>query len=128
MAQETSLRELKINYLTEEQYKEALEAGEINPNEIYITPFEPTNIATDEIPGLVRSGGDIEVDAEGLMHLTAKSIVQKDTYLSFPAIGNDSTIYIDTTEKAIYRFSESDLKYYLVTSDWNNIKLIDASF
>lgn len=128
MAQETSLKELKINYLTEEQYKEALDAGNINENEIYITPYEPLNIATSENPGVVRSGGDIEVDSNGLMSLTAKFIIQEDSYLKFPVVGNSRTIYIDTTENVIYRFSETDLKYYSVVSDWTNIKTINASF
>lgn len=35
---ETTIEELKINYLTEEQYKAAKENGEINENEIYMTP------------------------------------------------------------------------------------------
>lgn len=35
---ETLITELKINYLTEEQYQEALINGEINDNEIYMTP------------------------------------------------------------------------------------------
>ena len=34
---ETTIEELKINYLTEEQYKAAKENGEINENEIYMT-------------------------------------------------------------------------------------------
>ena len=128
MPQETTLKELKINYLSEDQYKEALDAGNINENEIYITPYEPMNIATESNPGVVRSGGDIDVDQNGLMHLTAKSIIQKETFLSFPAIGNNNTIYIDTSDNSIYRFSEEELKYYLVTSDWNNIKTIDGTF
>lgn len=37
---ETTVSDLKINYLTEAQYQEALTAGEINENEIYMTPDE----------------------------------------------------------------------------------------
>lgn len=35
---ETQVSEFKINYLTEDQYQEAVENGEINSNEIYMTP------------------------------------------------------------------------------------------
>lgn len=35
---ETQISELKINYLTEAQYQEAVSNGEINENELYLTP------------------------------------------------------------------------------------------
>lgn len=34
----TNLSTLKINYLTSQQYQDALDAGTINPNELYLTP------------------------------------------------------------------------------------------
>lgn len=37
-ATETLVNELKINYLTEEQYQTALTNNQINENEIYMTP------------------------------------------------------------------------------------------
>ena len=37
---ETVLEELKINYLSEERYKEAVAAGEVNQNELYMTPSQ----------------------------------------------------------------------------------------
>lgn len=39
---ETKIDELKINYLTEAQYQTALSNGEINENEIYMTPNNAT--------------------------------------------------------------------------------------
>lgn len=46
---ETLISELKINYLTEELYEEALENGQINENEIYMTPDSNLSIfATKE--------------------------------------------------------------------------------
>lgn len=48
MAQtETFLSELKINYLTEEQYKQAVSNNQINDNEIYMTPTSK-NDGTDD--------------------------------------------------------------------------------
>ena len=32
----TNLSTLKINYLTSQQYQDALDAGTINPNELYL--------------------------------------------------------------------------------------------
>ena len=41
---ETLINELKINYLTEELYQEALVNNEINENEIYMTPRDTSYI------------------------------------------------------------------------------------
>ena len=38
MASTQNLTELKINYLTQEQYNTALANGQINSNELYFTP------------------------------------------------------------------------------------------
>ena len=38
MAEDTNVNKLIINYLTEEQYNEAKEAGTLNENELYLTP------------------------------------------------------------------------------------------
>lgn len=40
---EENLTNLTINYLTEEQYNEAKEAGNINDNELYMTPDDSSN-------------------------------------------------------------------------------------
>ena len=46
---ETLISELKINYLTEELYAEALANGQINNDEIYMTPSSDLSIyATKE--------------------------------------------------------------------------------
>lgn len=48
MAQtETQLSEFKLNYLTEEQYNTAKDAGELNENEIYMTPDEEEKTVYD---------------------------------------------------------------------------------
>ena len=40
MAEEKVLNQLVINYLTDEQYNEALKNGQIKEDEIYMTPDE----------------------------------------------------------------------------------------
>lgn len=42
MSTTTDLTTLKFNYLTQEQYEEALEQGLINENEFYLTPAQAT--------------------------------------------------------------------------------------
>ena len=43
MSTTTNLDTLKINYLTQAQYQTALDGGQINENEIYLTPSSNTN-------------------------------------------------------------------------------------
>lgn len=48
---ETNIDNFKINYLSEELYQEAVRNGEINPNELYMTPITSTttNVEWDDI-------------------------------------------------------------------------------
>ena len=54
MSTTTDLSTLKINYLTQAQYDEALEGGDINQNELYFTP--DTGIKTINNESLIGSG------------------------------------------------------------------------
>lgn len=45
MATETKLTELVINQLTQQQYDDLVSAGNVNPNELYFTPSDITNLA-----------------------------------------------------------------------------------
>lgn len=42
------------------------------------------------------------------------SLVQKDTYLQFPSVGNENNLYIDKSQNTIYRWDSKGLKYYMV--------------
>lgn len=53
-------------------------------------------------------------------------IIQEDTYLKFPTVGNPHTLYIDTTRNTIYRWDENDLKYYIIVDSYENIDVIDG--
>lgn len=55
-----------------------------------------------------------------------EAVVQEETYLKFPTVGKSRTIYIDTTKKAIYRWDDDNLKYYLVVDSYENIDVIDG--
>lgn len=49
---ETNLTEFKINYLTQQQYDEAVQNNKINENELYMTPSEDAGGGTwDSITG-----------------------------------------------------------------------------
>lgn len=84
-----------------------------------VTTLENLQIYDEEIKNYIKKALDENSE---------QVIVVEDSFLKFPVVGNNHTIYIDTTENTIYRFSETDLKYYSVVSDWTNIKTINASF
>ena len=54
------------------------------------------------------------------------AVVQKDSYLEFPTIGNEATIYIDRTANKSFRWDNDGLKYYVVGSDYKDISVVDA--
>ena len=60
----TNLSTLKINYLTSQQYQDALEAGEIDPNELYLTPASGrgSSVTYNEILTSGTAIGQIEID------------------------------------------------------------------
>lgn len=53
-------------------------------------------------------------------------ILQMDSFLKFPTIGDENSIYIDTTLEEIYRWDSTNLKYYVVGSNYHNIAVIDG--
>jgi hypothetical protein len=59
MATETILNELKINYLTEEQYAQALADGTLNENEIYMTPDSSSSDVIDTLSAKIDEIEDI---------------------------------------------------------------------
>lgn len=65
MSTVTNLDTLKINYLTQEQYDDALENGDIEENEIYMTPadYDVDSIVSKNITntGDVTIGGNLNV-------------------------------------------------------------------
>jgi len=55
-------------------------------------------------------------------------VIYKTSYLQFPTVGNENRIYIDKTNNASFRWSDTDLKYYCVGRDYTEISTIDANF
>lgn len=49
------------------------------------------------------------------------SIVQTDTYLEFPNIGNENILYIDRSSDTLYRWDDKGNKYYIVGFNYQNI-------
>lgn len=55
-----------------------------------------------------------------------ESVMQYDTYLNFPSVGSENVIYIDTTASEVYRWNEDDLHYYAISTNYNNIEIVDG--
>lgn len=84
-----------------------------------VTTLENLQIYDEEIKNYIKK----------LLSENAKElIVEKESFLQFPTVGNEGSIYIDTTENKAYRFSESELKYYVIGSDYNDVKIINGNF
>ena len=49
-----------------------------------------------------------------------------DSIYNFPNIGNKDVFYVDVSENRIYRWDETDVKYFCVGADWKNISIIEG--
>lgn len=56
-----------------------------------------------------------------------QTIISFESYLQFPTIGDSTCIYIDKSENKCYRFDDSQLKYFVIGTDYNNIEIIDGT-
>lgn len=54
------------------------------------------------------------------------SILQFKTFGNFPNNGKPNVLYIDQSENTSYRWDQENLKYYIVGTDYNNIKYIQG--
>lgn len=53
-------------------------------------------------------------------------VILKNTIYEFPSIGNENCVYISTNGNKTYRWSDADVKYFCVGSDYSEIKIIDG--
>lgn len=57
------------------------------------------------------------------------SLHNYETYLNFPTIPEaniQNDIFVDTTENAIYRWDNVEMKYFCIGSNYQNIKIING--
>lgn len=54
------------------------------------------------------------------------AVYNADSYLEFPTIGDEHIVYIDTSNNKTYRFNSNELKYYIIGSNYSDIKIIDG--
>lgn len=56
----------------------------------------------------------------------AAALLSFNSYLEFPTVGKAGTLYLDTASNKLYRWNGDDLHYYVVGSDYLDIKVIDC--
>ena len=80
----------------------------------------------------VLTAGDGIIIENGIIHVTdnllESHVVEKDTYVKFPVIGDNNTIYVDTTTGRSYKWDSDQLRYICIGTDYNAIDLINGSF
>ena len=55
------------------------------------------------------------------------SVLEYDSSLLFPSIGKINTIYVDKTGNKSYRWDDTELKYYIIGSNYEDIELINGN-
>lgn len=57
---------------------------------------------------------------------TKAEVITTDSLYKFPNVGNTRDLYVDSSTNRIYRWSDTDLKYYCVGSDYSEIDIISG--
>lgn len=110
----------------------------ITTNEVMV-PVKPAPYNADNIPTPPPTPTDYEAyvklvneykeqaDAQYQeLKDTKAETITKETAIEFPNIGSEKNIYIETSTNRTYRWSDTDLKYYCVGSDYSEIDIISG--
>lgn len=98
----------------------------VRPDEAFPDPL-PTEFHQLEasMADLLRSAQDAAARAESAVGQT-DVIRQYKTYLEFPSLGGEKILYMDMTANKAYRWDEEQKRYFVVGSDYEQIKIIDG--
>lgn len=66
----------------------------------------------------------VEMEVQMASMLVRFDIITKDSYLEFPVVGKVDALYVDATENSIYRWDNTNLKYYCIGRDYKEIEVI----
>jgi hypothetical protein len=77
-----------------------------------------TGITNDQLQVLIDNK-ESAIEVKLIPHTYANSF-------DFPNIGDEAVIYIDEQNNKSYRWSNKELKYYCIGSDYNDIKIING--
>lgn len=98
----------------------------VQPGEAFPTPLPSEFYQMEAGMGeLLRLAREAAAQA-GQAADRADLVRQFKTYLEFPSLGTEKTIYMDAAANKAYRWDEVEKKYYVVGSDYGQIKIIDG--
>lgn len=60
------------------------------------------------------------------LQLGSNSIITKPNKYEFPSIGAQDVLYIATDENKVYRWDDTELKYFVVGTNYEDIKIING--
>ena len=100
--------------------------------DIKITIAEPAQVTVTPAINMNPSVG-VTSRAEQLLEETKKlvdefgqQVIQANTFLEFPNIGDARFLYVDKEKNKTYRWNSDDLKYYCIGSDYEAIQIVDG--
>lgn len=119
---DTPIKELVINRLTSEQYKAALENGEINDNELYMTPAEEVADATQESHGYMSVADKVKLDE----FKEAGQYVQKDEINDLVgAVKNPFALNIEAGGQITAKYDGSEEVTLAIDKSLVGLELVD---
>lgn len=60
------------------------------------------------------------------LQLDSHSIITKPNKYEFPSIGAQDVLYVATDENKVYRWDDTELKYFVVGTNYEDIKIING--
>lgn len=76
--------------------------------------------------GLTTETIDLESSSIEIWSGSSSSIIEANTFLEFPSIGQPGKLYIDKSANKTYRWDEGQIRYICVGSDYESITIIDG--
>lgn len=63
---------------------------------------------------------------KNLIKTSENPILEYASSLQFPTTGEEGKIYVDMAHNKLYRWDDTNIKYYCVGSDYENINIINC--
>lgn len=100
--------------------------------DINITVAEPAIVTVspainlNPVVGVIPRAEQLLAEVQQLADDFGLQVVQANTQFEFPNLGKENCVYIDQTNNKTYRWSDSDLKYYCIGSDYTQIETVNG--
>lgn len=79
------------------------------------------------LDGLVLYDSEIKKFFKQLLSSSlTPSVINKTSSTAFPETGNESCLYVDTSENKVYRWDNESKTYIVVGTNYDNMNIIDG--